>query len=292
MDAIKQLFKTPNSYTDYELHSEKLPEYPVKEIITAIVKRTFIDLAISLAFVATTAYFVTPPGLTSLVIAALATTAINLLLRSLIERSRYQLFVAEHEGIEPDFLDELIVSAGKYLPGLAVGTFYTMTTDMVIHEGGHALAMLALYKNSAPQIEIYPFLGGETSQHGAKLNNWGKALGAKTSEGIVTAAGAALSTVAVLFNIGMGFKLWKSNPEASHYFFWLAGLGVLQNTGYAFLGILMGKNGSGDFSVLWKFGINPLASMAVTIGVPLLMVGICLALKHYEKQQPKLILQI
>lgn len=284
MDAIKGLYRTPDSYKDYEMQVEKMDPYPVKQAVIFVAKRALIDLAISLTFLAATAYFVTPGGVMTLLTVAITTVAINSLLRGTVEYARYHVYKSEFEGSEPSFCLESLVDCSQYLPGFAMGVYYTMTTDIVIHEGGHALAAIALYENPHPKIEITPLSGGETSTRSSRLNQWGAYFGAKRSDMIVTAAGAGLSTLSVVCNIGIGFKLWRSNPEASSYFFWMAALTVVQNTGYALSAFCFSKDTGHDFISLWAKGVNPFVSASITLGVPVLMFSICLLLKYYRPQ--------
>ena len=89
----------------YVSSSHKLPEVKGKQntafpldvdikrnIIKEIVKKTFIELAVSLAFVGIACLFVaTPIGMATLFIAAIASVALNILFRSLSGYATYRI---------------------------------------------------------------------------------------------------------------------------------------------------------------------------------------------------------
>lgn len=160
------------------------------------------------------------------------------------------------------------------------------TRDVVIHEGGHALAASALYKNANPKITVMPLQGGVTTFWINGLTKVGKFFGEKGSRLIVAGAGPAAAVLADTIHIGVAHVIRKTHPTLSSYLKITAIISLIGHVMYALSALSIKQQMPGhDFVALWMGGIHPVASIVAMVALPLIVkLGLC-AYDHIRAKQ-------
>lgn len=248
------------------------------KLIKEIVKKTLIELAVSLLFAGVGCLFVaTPMGMATLLIAAVAVVAINILIRSIGAYCWYRLFQLQYNNSpKAQAKKVLFESTFSLMNTLAPTTFSTLvdsqTRGLIVHEGGHALAATLLIKDPQVRIKINPFQGGVTSYNTWPLTRLGELFGRENSKLLIAAAGPLFSVITATTCFGASLALGKSHPELSRYLKMTSLDCIAQHAFYAFsaLGTAASEK-SHDFVNLMGAGLHPLAAVVSIIALPILV---------------------
>lgn len=248
------------------------------KLIKEIVKKTFIELAVSLLFVGAACFFVaTPIGMITLLVCAVAAIAINVLIRSIGAYCMYRLLQLKNEtsvkAQEKKILFEKMFNFMNYMAPITFSTLVDdQTRELIVHEGGHALAANILIKDPRAQITIDPMKGGKTTYYVGALTKVGEFFGRANSKLIIAAAGPALSVITATIGFGASLALRKSNPELSRYLQVVSIGSIAQNVFYAFSALWTAVSQKGhDFLQLMAGGLHPIAAVVSIVALPILV---------------------
>lgn len=265
------LYNQNNKYQFNELQS-----YERKEIRNQLIKQvgigTLKELTISSIFTGITCMFVAAPAIPTLITTTIAILAFGVLLRTLTAAVTYSFYCNKQDnaGVEDPVLSK-IVACLNYLNPITFAAIDISTRDCLVHEGGHALAAMAIYKNANPKIEVFPFIGGVTSYSGRHLSRLGEFLGKNYSNAIVSGAGAGASILVASAYIGLAHRFQETHPEFTRYCKCTAIASIVQHVVYALSALAQTGQSGHDFLSLWAVGIHPIASAAVIVAVPLIV---------------------
>lgn len=144
----------------------------------------------------------------------------------------------------------------------------------IIHELGHALGALAMYRNARPKITLLPFFGGNTHFFPQHLSTWGRKLGAERALAVVTAAGPGLTLLASSLELSAGILNFDKHPKLSRYLIVMAAFDFFWHANYAISALTAPPHIlSHDFVRLRLYGFNPVAAAIGIIAIPLLIAG-------------------
>lgn len=164
---------------------------------------------------------------------------------------------------------EKLASQCEWTTSLYFAYFTVPNTANLIHEAGHALAALAVYKNPKPGILIDPFVRGVTTYQKTALTSFGKALGPLRAKVLVIASGPGLIFVVSLTFWILGWVLYKKYPQLSKSMILSAGLEFYNQSLYALSALSANPSRlSHDFVSLALFGLSPLAAAIAIVAIP------------------------
>lgn len=253
---------------------QKLKNHLIKEIA----KKTLVELAISLVFAGITCLFIaTPIGMITLLACTVAVVALNILLRSLGAYCNYRLLQLKHddslEALSKKERFRFIFNLTQYLAPMAFSEVVDQNTrDLVMHEGGHALAAHVLIKHPRTRISIEPFEGGITTYRLGPLTKIGEYFGRAKTQLIISAAGPALSIVSATAGIAASLALKKSHPEISRYLNVVAADSIAKQVFYALSALWKSAVEKGhDFLHLMAGGVHPVVAALSMLVIPLLV---------------------
>lgn len=229
-----------------------------EELTEKVVRAAFQDVLLGLTLSTITAPFVlTRIGLITLFSLPLALTVANAFYRTL-------------SIINPHHCNVFF----SYAPAVSFGMVDLSTRQVLIHEGGHALAHKLFYKHVKVSIEVYPLIGGVTKFSRMKdLTEWGLATRREWIGPIISAAGPLATMVVGLPTLILGHY---QGGEFGKYLQTSVFLSVLSDAIYALEALSSPTKSSHDFGNLKRAGIHPLTSAATVILIPLLLKGILL----------------
>ncbi len=249
------------------------------EIIKSVALSSLKELAISLVLAGITCAFVaTPIGMATVLGTAVAVVAINTLIRSGIGALTYKTEnlkkIHTTQAEKAVKRNETVISFLQYLAPISFSVLDLTTRDVLVHEGGHALAATLLYASEhSPTVEVMPLEGGATTYFNQTLTPLGNAIGEKASGLIVSAAGAAASILFAAVNLGVAHLLKDKCPELSRYLNVMAIASIAQHALYAISALWASAGNGHDFLALWVGGIHPVASVVTMVAIPLLVKG-------------------
>jgi hypothetical protein len=270
--------------------------------ISELAKRTLLELGIGCVFAGITAFFVTTSlGIGILFASVAATVLFNTILRSIPIYLQMELNLLKNtQGLsEKDRKRVQLLEARLEISQNVVKIFcpiiYTnidmCTRSLMTHEAGHAIAALALYKNSNPVISIYPAhawspfwsFTGDTTWKNNQLSSLGELIGRKASNLVCVAAGSGLAVISSIFGLAIAKKYEDSNPELSSYFLASSISTIAQHVIYALSAFWESSaNKFHDFLQLWAGGINPVVSV-IAIALPLIVRGSMVLYDHLKE---------
>lgn len=147
-----------------------------------------------------------------------------------------------------------------------------INAQVLLHETGHLLAALTLYKKSRPTIEVFPFMGGLTKYYKRSLSPTGKILGPSLANLIVVASGPGLTLLVSSILLFTGLVIKKSYPELSKTLVCWGVIDCLNHAQYAYSAIRANPSDlSHDFLQLWIMGLHPMAATIGILAIPLLV---------------------
>lgn len=248
------------------------------KLIKEIAKKSLLELAIALLFTGAACFFVaTPIGMATLLTASVVAVAINILLRSTCAYLKYRICQL---SMDPSFamrrkkeLMEKVLKVLNYFMPITFATVVdTHTRDLLVHEGGHALAASLLIKNSGARVSITPHQGGSTSYRLGALTNIGEFFGRAKSKLIIAAAGPALAVVTSTVGLGISLAVRKSHPELSRYLKVSAIVSIAEHALYALSAFWTSATQKGhDFLQLMAGGVHPAVSVVSIIALPIIV---------------------
>lgn len=247
-------------------------------LIKTIVKKTLIELAVSLAIAGVTCFFIaTPIGMATVFIAAIATVALNIIFRSIGALAEYKIQQLQKKNDPRDQSTlknyKFVKRITNYLAPITFAVGLDMhTRDVVLHESGHALAANLLIKNPKTKISVQPLNGGQTTWRLGSLTKLGEFFGRTNAKLIVAAAGPALSVCTSIASICASIGLRKSQPELSRYLRIAAIVSIAQHAFYALSALWASPINNGhDFLRLWAGGVHPIVSVISIVAIPILV---------------------
>ncbi len=176
--------------------------------------------------------------------------------------------------IAVNWLNSCTPSWKPYIDKLALGYCFNLCGPYyLIHEGGHALMALALFRKANPKIQFHPFGPGQTNyaiSYG--LTSLGKMLGRQTALLAVAAAGILFTTLTALVEFAISRDLQEHFPRVAECLNLHAQVQILHDLLYCFSTFTTDANDlSHDLMTLWQDGgIHPLAPVALMIGLPVI----------------------
>lgn len=272
------IYQTPAIIPSNQTFQQESNTDIVSELVKKVAKRSLIELAVSLSFTGITILFVPAfIGTGSLVAFTLAVVALNTFLRMGCAAIEYKVHQLKNiQTPEARLFSHRLTFLGKIISWIAPYNFSLLdetTRNVLVHEAGHAMAASSVYKNARPRIEVYPFKGGATSFCPKELTKFGKYLGWKNADLLVSGAGAGISMIAALASIIAAHKMDK-NSEVRKYLIMTAISTIVQHIFYAFTALWTSPENLGhDFIALWRHNIHPLAAVATMIALPLITFG-------------------
>lgn len=262
-----------------------LPE--VTDLIKNIAIKCLKEFAVSLAcgFVVGLFVVAAPSGMAFIFQATLVQLAVSAFFHSIGAFASYKA----QQGNEYKIYYEKLVSACEWIHGLNFAFFTGYNTQTLIHESGHALASLALYKNPRPLFElyplnIYPLLGGMNGFCKTALSGFGKKIGPAAATFLVFASGPGLTLLLSSALLAIGIAMKEKYPEFSKYLITWSAIDFLCHAIYAQSAIHADPwNLSHDFVHLSIFGLDP---MAATIGILAIPIVITLGTLWWKNRNP------
>lgn len=253
-----------------EIHRPILAEpVPVIDIVKKIAISCLKELAISLALGVVVAMFVPfAGGITLMVSAALVQVAVSAFFHGLGAYASNK--IAEGGTNLKHF--ERILSVCEWITGVNFAIFTGFNAQTLIHESGHAMAALSVYKRARPAIEVYPFLGGITQFYKTSLTAFGKKLGPVAATCLIIASGPGFTLLisSVLFAIGLALK--EKYPQFGKYLIAWGIIDFLNHAHYAYSALHADpSNLSHDFVHLAIFGLNPVTAAIGILAIPVII---------------------
>lgn len=235
-----------------------------KNLIHDVVKRSLIELSLSLAIGTITIAFTATALQGALIIGAIAVQTIcNIMFR----------YAGTMAGQDPNCKESRwIASASAYL----CPTFFDYLTayngQILLHEAGHAATASLLFKNANPKITMTPYLGGKTTFNTAKLTQFGENLGKSGAMFLVTLMGPACTLLVSTIAIAVGCAVQEKFPELSSYFICTGKRDFHANSFYALSALLSSPfEKAHDYARLATYGIHPLASALFLLMMPIVI---------------------
>lgn len=262
--------------------SEKAEE--IKKIALAALK----ELVIGLAFAAVACIFCSNPvGIAIAVASVVGMVAINVIYRVLESSLKKDLVKLEpiKTPKAEQFKKELDtgLTASMYARAVNFALVFNAMAGILLHELGHALAALILFKNPSISINVNPWKNGVTTYMTGVLSALGRRLGLNNALLVVAAAGTALVLVASVGLFIAGHVLKGRYPQMAAYLNMAGIVSIINAIAYALTPLLGSTESGNDFGVLAAGGIHPLLSIGVLIGIPLLIKGMLLAIDYLIK---------
>ncbi|MFI5334596.1 MAG: hypothetical protein ACHQT8_05470 [Chlamydiales bacterium] len=246
------------------------------QIISNVAWKTLHEFLVSMTFSGVSCLFVaTPSGIALLVAGTVTMVALNLLIRA---ASGYATLCAHAlrrenraESEQSGTFYQTFIHFANYLCPINFSRIDCATRDTLVHETGHALAVLLLLQNALPEITIDPFEGGLTTFDDAELSRFGNWLGEELVASIIAGAGGALAVICATGQLIAGHTLSTTYPELSRYLKITGVVSILENMVYAASGLKRTCSRSHDFHFLWKSGgIHPVTCVALMALLPLI----------------------
>ncbi|KIC73860.1 hypothetical protein DB42_BP00410 [Neochlamydia sp. EPS4] len=264
-------------------------------LIKEIVKKSLLELAIALSFTGLACLFVaTPLGMATLLLSTIASLAITTLLRLARAYCIFRVFQLKHstsrKAVEKKtqftswvgFINALIPTAFRQLVD-------ANTREVIVHEGGHALAAKILIKNPLVNVSITPFNGGQTTYYVRSLTTIGQYIGRANSELLIVAAGPALAVLAATAGYSASLALSKSHPELSRYLKTATLSTISQHFLYALSALWTTTSiQKHDFVNLMAAGLSPIVAAISIVALPILIrVGFYIYHRNKGSQKEK-----
>lgn len=165
-----------------------------------------------------------------------------------------------------------LVSFSEWMNGLNFALLTAFNTQTVIHETGHALASLLLYKNPRPLIEIYPFAGGITQFYKTALSPLGQKLGAPMATCAVIASGPGLTLLLSSGLMILGIAILDTYPQLGKTLVSWSLIDFLHHSFYAYTALQADPwNLTHDFVHLAIFGLHPGVASIGILAIPALI---------------------
>jgi hypothetical protein len=252
--------------TPYALSPQEGRSIAASNLVKKVALTCLKELAISLVLATLVAFFIpVQAGLNVLMVAVGVQLAVSLVFHSLGAYASYKLSQKGSNKTVFGWLE----SIAEAITGANFALLTGFNTQTLIHESGHALATLAVYRNPRPQIEIYPFIGGHTEFYKTPLTPFGKKIGPAAATCLVVASGPGLTLLisAILLIVGLAIK--EKYPQISRYLIVCALFDFIGHAYYAYSALYTRKtNLRHDFVHLSIFGLNPVTAAVGILAIP------------------------
>ena len=249
------------------------------EIVGKVARKCLKELAISMTISAFVVIFVPVSiGTVTILSAVILQFVVSLFFHSL---GAFAACRAAKAG--PAVLNQ-VVAACEWWTGENFAFFTGVNAQMLVHEMGHAIATLSLYKNPRPRVELMPFEGGLTTYYKA-LGALGKKIGPVATTIAVTASGPAFTLLVSAIILAVGLAIRAKHPHISKYFISWGVLDFLNHARYAYSTINADPfNLAHDFAHLSILGINPVVATIAILAIPIV---ITIGMQWWQSRQPK-----
>lgn len=251
---------------------------PICDVVTTIALKILKEFALSSVLGVVLGCFVaTPSGLVFMMSAAVVQLVVSTFFHSLGAFAAYQAL----ERNQHQSLYEKTANLCGWMTGCNFGVFSGFNSQILIHESGHALASLLIYKRPRPLIELYPFVGGQTQFYKTALSPFGQKLGAAASTCFIVASGPGFTLFISSVILTIGLALMETYPDLGKYLITWSGVDFLNHAVYAYSALGAEQwNLSHDFVHLSIFGLHPTVA---TIGILAMPVMITLGMYFWNK---------
>lgn len=236
-------------------------------LLTDVFKRTVIEAVVTTAIVSITAVFIASgSGVVLLATSAAAMILFNAILRITVAELTYR------ESIESSNTRKALIFGLNYLVPTSFSAITSASTDVLVHEAGHAAAASLLFTNARPSITVEPFSGGYTRYFISGLTELGKKIGFRNSDMIVSAAGSATAVAFGAVLLSGSYLVQDSHPELSRYLFISSLVNITNHAIYALSVLWTPLTNTGhDFVYLGLHGVSPLLACGIIVAVPIVV---------------------
>ena len=233
-------------------------------LVSDVAKRSFIELAVSLAIGTTAALFTATPLHVTIIFAAITVQTIcNVSLRCADSLAAYMPECQETRWIR---------SASPYLCTTLFAYLTAGNGQILLHELGHAIGAIMMYREANPQITLTPCLGGTTRFSTTHLSSWGAKIGRSNAILIATLMGPACSLIVSGVAIAVGFAIEGKFPELGSYLIGVGKGDYFAHSAYALTALSSSPASQAhDYVRLRTYGIHPLAASIAIISIPILI---------------------
>ncbi len=244
-----------------------LEKPPITDIVTAVAAKVLKEFALAIGFGAIVACFIaTPSGLMFMMSASIVQLAVSSFFHALGAYASYKALDKDQSHYEK------MASFCEWITGTNFGIFTGFNTQTVIHESGHALASMLIYKRPRPLIEVHPFVGGQTQFYKTALTPLGQKLGPAASTCFVVAAGPGLTLLVSAVLLAIGIALLDHDPEVGKYLIAWSGIDFIHHAIYAYSALGAEQwNLSHDFVHLSIFGLHPIVASIGILAIPVII---------------------
>jgi hypothetical protein len=272
-----------------------LPTLSIKDEKNEAIKKlaiaAFKELVIGLAFAGVACVFCSTPIGIALALGSVVTmVAVNTFFRAVAkaeEKHLHKLEPLKTVAAEKEKkFSRSFINICNWTSAATFSTVFAYTAGIVIHEIGHALAVLLLFKNPSIAIGVNPWQNGLTTWTAGALSKIGQLFGLKEAKLIVAAAGTALILFVSLGLFIAGHVLKDKHPKICQYLNMMGMMNLVIHIEYALSALASTSDASNDFGALKAGGITPLVSVAVLIGLPILVKGMLVLVDHLKKRTP------
>ncbi len=257
---------------------------PEEELLNKLVKEVALsslkEFIVSGVITGIACHFVAVAAIPTLLIGTISILAINIFSRSL---SAYMILIMHREGEDNPQLN-FIYQLSQCICPMSFSALENTTTGVLVHEAGHALAAMTVYKDARASIEVFPFMGGVTRFYRGSLTAVGEQLGARVSRLCVTAAGPLAGILVASGEIGLAHYVQDDHPQLSLYLLSMGIMSIAQHVIYA-LSALWEKSPSPghDFVQLWRLGgIHPIQAAICMVALPMLVKTMIFSIDYYR----------
>lgn len=284
-------FTQSSSFYRSEPFSRLKKETLIHRLIREVALSSLKELACGLAMTGMTCCFVATAAIPGLWMTAISIVAFNTLFRCGSAYLEYKIQQLKHSRFnESDRIKDLEKCQNflQFICPISFSGLDQMTTSVLTHEAGHALAAAAVYEHANPRIEIFPGKGGMTTFNPSALTHFGKWLGPKLSAVFTILAGPVAGIFSATALLGLSHYLQDNHPRLSLYLQISAVVNIVQHVFYALsaLGQKASSMAGHDFVMLWKIGhIHPIIAAISMAALPILVKVGLLALKNRHRHQ-------
>lgn len=254
-----------------------------KQLIKQVAIASLVDFSISMAFTGATCAFVASPiGIATLIGATVTLVGLNILFRTISAHCLYLCLKTQGSHPFNEYgwkLSRKIYQITQFLAPTSFSLVTSYAAVPLIHEGSHALAAKALFKNANSKINIRPFSHATTTFQTSELTKLGSHFGKPMSKLIVAGAGTAGVVATASLGIGIAHLFRKKSPELSLSLLCASISSIATHTFYA-LSALWKKAASHDFVFLRAGGFHPLLAVISIVAIPLAVKGIFCAIDY------------
>jgi hypothetical protein len=241
---------------------EPSPKDAIKEVATRCLK----ELGLSLSLAAAVALFVP------------ASTGVAVLLSALTVQFIVSIFFhslggfAFYKVAQGETSYEKMVSISEWWTGENFAYAAGFNARLLIHETGHSLAALALYKNPRPNITVVPFQWALTEYHKVPIGWLGKKIGPVATTFLVKIGGPAFTLLVSATLLAVGMAIREKHPLAAKYMISWSIFDSLYHASYAYSALNADpSNLTHDFVHLAILGLHPVAATITILAIPILI---------------------